>query len=293
MSDKMSRHQDWLSQELGSAQTLLDEIRQTADSELADKLEDLASTLEALAAERDLLAELQAAQAGQVPLGEMMLALRNELLTPLIAIEGYADLVLNQLREPLSTYQTQFLRLIIQNQEVAVKLVHNFTDVVRLMEDELGIMLEPITVADAMEGFQARTRALVRARKHTLIVDIPKDLPEVRADLWRLDQVMTELVGNACRYTPDGGIITVMVKAVPNGVKISISDTGVGMTREQVSRLGDLFYRSPHPQVQGQPGAGLGFYIARELVRLMQSEIKVESKPEDGSTFSFTLPAVT
>ena len=124
--------------------------------------------------------------------------------------------------EPLSTYQPQFLRLIIQNQEVAVKLVHNFTDVVRLMEDELGIMLEPITVADAMEGFQARTRAQVKARKHKLTVDIPKDLPEVRADLWRLDQVMTELVGNACRYTPAGGQITVVVRLLDGMVETTM-----------------------------------------------------------------------
>jgi signal transduction histidine kinase len=113
-------------------------------------------------------------------------------------------------------------------------------------------------------------------------------MPLVRADKDRLAQVLLNLLSNAYKYTPNSGIISLAIKRIEKTVAISVTDSGVGMTPEEVAKLGTKFWRADNGLQQ--PGTGLGFAITRNLIELMSGKLMIESQPGKGSTFSFTLP---
>ncbi len=276
---------------LSYAHRLLDQLSEDANPDTIAKLR---TVIDALGDERtSLQAELQTLQAEHASAGKLMPTFRNELLTRIIEIQGNADLILNQLNAPLSPTQAQYLNAILRDVEATIKLFHNFTDAVSIRDHSLELTFGSASLHDVSRGFQARLADKIKAREHKLVIDIPDDLPNVWVDLWRLDQVLTELVTNACTYTANGGTITLHAEETPDGVRISISDTGMGMKPAQLSRLGELFYRSIHPWVQAEPGAGLGFYLASNLVHMMGGAIEVDSQPGRGTTCTFTVPIAT
>jgi signal transduction histidine kinase len=116
-------------------------------------------------------------------------------------------------------------------------------------------------------------------------------LPPVQADKDRLAQVLLNLMSNAYKYTPDGGTIKLQARR-RNGkeVAISIVDSGVGMTAEQLAKLGTKFWRADNGL--GQPGTGLGFAITRNLIELMHGKLDIQSEPGKGSVFTCTLAAI-
>jgi signal transduction histidine kinase len=102
--------------------------------------------------------------------------------------------------------------------------------------------------------------------------------------------VLTNLVSNAIKYTPDGGTITMAVQPVGTAIEFSVSDTGIGLTPEGIMMLGTKFWRSDDDFTRSQPGTGLGFAITRSLVEQMGGEMRIESEAGTGSTFTFSLP---
>jgi signal transduction histidine kinase len=112
----------------------------------------------------------------------------------------------------------------------------------------------------------------------------------VGGDPQRVVQILTNLVSNACRFTPAGGRITISSRRLNNSAEITIQDTGIGIHRDELAHIFGRFYRSDDPRVQEQPGTGLGLAITQSLVELHKGEIWVESEPGKGSSFTFTLP---
>jgi signal transduction histidine kinase len=117
---------------------------------------------------------------------------------------------------------------------------------------------------------------------------VEPDLPDVAADNERLIQILLNLMSNAYKYSPDGATITVDARRQGGQVLISVTDTGVGMTPEQLSKLGTKFWRADNGLQQA--GTGLGFAITRNLIDLMQGTLDIESEPGKGSTFTVRLP---
>jgi DNA-binding response OmpR family regulator len=115
-------------------------------------------------------------------------------------------------------------------------------------------------------------------------------LPEIFVDPDRVIQVLTNLVGNACRYTPTGGEIVVSARVRDDEIHVSVRDTGIGISEEDQQRLFSRFFRSDDPLVQEAPGTGLGLSITKSLVEMHGGRIWVESKLGEGSTFTFSLP---
>jgi signal transduction histidine kinase len=102
--------------------------------------------------------------------------------------------------------------------------------------------------------------------------------------------VLTNLASNAYKYTPDGGTITLSVRRVGDAIEFSVADTGIGMSREALRKLGTKFWRADDPYTRSQAGTGLGYAITASLVEQMGSRIRVESQPNAGSKFTFTIP---
>ena len=214
----------------------------------------------------------------------------HELKTPMTSILGYADMLMKRSGGALTPQQQELLTIIVRNVRRMAALLSDLTDLNRIETGRVGIELEAVDIADIIEQTRLATARQIEERRHSLVVNVPPNIPRVMADPKRLLQVMVNLVSNAYRYTPNGGIITLACQRRDDRVWIAVRDTGIGMTPEEQARLGSPFWRADHPQVTGESGAGLGYAIARSLVELMGGEIALHSRPGEGSLFAITLP---
>ena len=128
------------------------------------------------------------------------------------------------------------------------------------------------------------------APSHTFLLDLARDVPPLVADGDRLAQVVTNLVGNAIKYSPDGGTVTVRTRREGDDVLLAVSDPGIGIPAELLDRVFEPYVRSAEAGGKGIVGTGLGLPIARELVILHGGRIWAESSPGDGTTFTVRLP---
>jgi signal transduction histidine kinase len=130
----------------------------------------------------------------------------------------------------------------------------------------------------------------LRVKEQTLSTRAPTTPLFVLADRQRIAQVLTNLLSNASKFTPVGGHVTIALEPEKGQVRVSVIDTGIGMTREEQARLFTKFYRADNAAVQEAEGTGLGLVITRTLVQMHGGDVEVSSAPGEGSTFSFRLP---
>jgi signal transduction histidine kinase len=187
--------------------------------------------------------------------------------------------------------QGGFLRTITRNVERMQVLVSNLQDISRIESNQLPLEIKPAMLADALESALQAMQEQIKTRSQQLTVEVPDDLPLVHADPVRLEQILTILLDNACKYTPQGGRIGVRSWQQGGYVHCTVSDTGIGISSEDQERLFTKFFRSDNPAVREKFGAGLGLCIAKSLVELHGGEIKVESQSGEGTTCTFTTPA--
>jgi signal transduction histidine kinase len=220
---------------------------------------------------------------------EFVSVVAHELKVPMTSIQGYASM-LERIGE-LNAQQQKFVQTVVDNVERMKVLVNDLSDISRIESGQLHIDVKPVELPPLLEQARNGVMAQIEERGHTFVEDIEDNLPPVQADGSRLVQVLVNLLSNAYKYTPDNGTITLQVKSRSDAVQISVQDTGVGMTPEQVQQLGTKFVRfDDNEHVAQQAGTGLGFAITRNLIELMEGNLHIESTANVGSTFTFTLP---
>ena len=147
-------------------------------------------------------------------------------------------------------------------------------------------------VADLLLVPMDRLKPQAERAEVNLILDLPGALPTVLADPTRIHQVVSNLLHNAIKFTPEGGEITLKahINSAENEVVLSVHDTGVGIAKEDLGRIFERFYKSDRSRTRGRGGTGLGLAISRHIVEVHNGRIWVKSKEGKGSTFSFSLP---
>ena len=210
----------------------------------------------------------------------------HELRSPLTSIKGFVELLA---AGDLTARQREFTDVILLSTNRLVDLVSDLLDVARVEAGQLEIQRRPIAVSEAVEEVATLMRPRLEAKQQTLEVDIAPALPAASADPGRIRQIVSNLLTNAHLYTPEGGRIAVRVGASGDHVTLAVSDTGRGMSAEQVDRLFDRFYRGD-ARGGGETGTGLGMSIVRSLVDLHEGVIDVESEPGRGTTITVRIP---
>jgi signal transduction histidine kinase len=133
-------------------------------------------------------------------------------------------------------------------------------------------------------------RPQIEAKEINLTVEVPPDSPEVWGDRTRIIQILTNLVTNAYKYTPDGGRIAITAQWFDDSMQVDVADTGIGIAPQDQEKLFSRFFRADQPGVRRVAGTGLGLSITKSIVEMHGGRIWVESQLGESSTFSFTLP---
>ncbi len=230
---------------------------------------------------------------------EFVSLVAHELKNPMTSIKGYAELLAAGTTGPITEIQSSFLETIRTNIERMSTLVSDLNDNSKIEAGQLRLDFKAVDLAGLIDESLRSSRRQFEEKAQTIQLALPNTLPGVWADQTRLGQVLTNLISNANKYTPEGGLLFIGAEAAPNQwdpdgarqvVHVWLKDNGIGISREDESRVFQKFFRSEDPQARAAPGAGLGLNITRSLVEMQGGRIWFESQHREGTTFHFTVP---
>ena len=216
----------------------------------------------------------------------------HELRTPLSIIKGYADAFqYNELGE-LTPFQMDKIRIINARADQMTKIINDLLDITRLEEGRLVGQRWPAPVERVIANAVGEYKNQAEQQGQTLYYSIEEGLPPVSVDVWRVHQVMENLITNALKFTPAGGSIGVFARSAtdPDMVEIEVKDDGPGISEPEQKRLFSMFYQVETDSARSAGGLGLGLVISKGIVEGHGGRIWVESEPGKGSSFKFTLP---
>jgi len=242
-----------------------------------------------------LYAELQAANLAK---SEFVSMVSHELKNPMQSIKGFSQLMINGTAGPITDGQQQFLSTVLSNVERMITIVSDLTDVTRIESGRLELALKPLQFRTVIDEVVRSMQESYNAKEQNLVLEVPDDLPMVQGDTVRLTQILTNLVSNAHKYSPRGGMVTLRVQpeknvweegGPPEVMHVSVQDTGYGIAPEDQKKLFTKFFRADNNKSEA-PGTGLGLSIVKQMVELGRGKVWFESEPGKGSTFHFTIP---
>jgi signal transduction histidine kinase len=225
---------------------------------------------------------------------EFVALVSHELKNPLTSIKGYTQLLRSQLeaREGVSLSEREqlCLRVVEEEADRLSALASDVIDVSRLQSGRLVLRLDELDLVALVR--QVAERLQITTKAHTLNLSAAPDSIWLRGDRNRLEQVLLNLLGNAIKYTPQGGPIDIAVTQAEDGqsTQVRIHDGGIGIPQEQQARLFARFSRASNASAYGITGTGLGLFLCRELIERHGGRIWLESEEGKGSTFTFLLP---
>ena len=216
----------------------------------------------------------------------------HELKTPIFSIRGFAETLLQGALDDVSVRHF-FVQKILNNASRLGHLAEDLDEVARIEMGELTMNMAPFNLRQVVHEVTESLEPLARNRQVTVSHTIADDLPPIHGDRERIQQVVSNLVDNAIKYSNTGGQVEVGARLLPDQkVKISVVDDGIGIAPEHIVRLTERFFRVDASRSRSQGGTGLGLAIVKHILGAHSSQLIVESKPERGSTFGFTLPTI-
>lgn len=238
--------------------------------------------------ERALIERNEALAAADALKSEFMSNVSAEVAKPLTTIIGFAEMLDSDYFGKLSKRQHDYMKGIVEAGNALKSLVSDILDLAAIEAGHLTLELDTVDVHPMLASVLALVRERVREKKQQLDFDCPLDIGWIVADQRRLRQVMFNLIGNAVKYTPNGGAITVSARRRDGEVALTVADTGPGIPPEDMERVFDSFVRTIH---DGQDGAGLGLALVRRFVELHGGTVELESQPGQGTVVTVRLPA--
>lgn len=235
---------------------------------------------------RDITPEVEAERAKN----EFVSTVSHELRTPMTSVKGYADLLLMGAAGSLSELQRNFLSIIKSNADRLSTLVNDLLDLSRIETGKVQLQMKPVAMETLVEQVVMTMLPKAEEKEIRLSYVTPPALPKVYGDPDRLTQILTNLVGNAYKYTPTGGSVCIYVYVREGMMQVGVADTGIGISQEDQAKIFERFFRVDDPLVHEVSGTGLGLSITVSLVRMHGGDIKVESELGEGSIFTFSVP---
>ena len=270
----------WTTEEIEFACALADQLALTATIDRRNQ------------AEQEANIALYAAQKANKAKSEFLANMSHELRTPLNAILGLTEGLLEHTRGPVSEPQRNALSIVYQSGSHLLALINDILDLARIEANHVSLNIEQVLLSEVCESAINLVRQQALDKKLTLTIDLETPLLTINADFRRLKQILVNLISNAIKFTPAEGSIIVKQTVNPTTalVELSITDTGIGISSEDSSRLFEPFVQLDSGLARHHEGTGLGLSLVKHLVTLHNGTIALHSKPGKGSTFTVSLP---
>jgi len=215
-------------------------------------------------------------------------AVSHELKTPVALIKGYASTLRRKDANWDSNTVKDSLAVIEEESDRLTELIENLLDASRLQSG--SFRLSPVELDIDQLVVRVARKFQDQHSSHKIIADVPSDLPLVQADEARITQVLSNLISNAVKYSPEGSEVRLTGVGLPSEVVITVSDQGMGIAPEEQTHLFDRFFRAEAAVRKSIPGTGLGLYLSKAIINAHGGRIWVERDGKRGSRFSFSLP---
>jgi signal transduction histidine kinase/CheY-like chemotaxis protein len=271
----------------------LEQARATAEG-AKEQLEEANRTLEARVEDRTkLLAKaVKDAEEASKAKSSFLAKMSHELRTPLNAIIGYSEILREDAVDDGDTRTAEDLDKVLNAARHLLGLINDVLDISKIEAGKMELYLETFDLAKVVNEVIATAQPLIAKKGNTLALDCPPDIGPIHADATKLRQMLLNLLSNASKFT-EHGTITLKVVRVPanDAVELAVSDTGIGMTPEQLGRLFQAFSQADASTTSKYGGTGLGLAISKQFAQMMNGDITVTSTHGAGSTFTIHLPA--
>jgi signal transduction histidine kinase/CheY-like chemotaxis protein len=276
----------------------LDEIRARDEAlkQQHDHLEEemIVRTAELMALNAQLTSSKERAEDASRAKSEFLANMSHELRTPLNAIIGYSELLQEEVGEQGQESTIPDLQKIGAAGKHLLGLINDILDLSKIESGRTQLCIESFDIRSAVEEVLSTVQPMADQKSNRLQIDCAPGLGSMDADIVKMRQILFNLVSNACKFTQNGTIwLSAVRQPGPGGDQIVfwVRDTGIGMTPEQITRLFRPFQQGEASTARKYGGTGLGLAISQHFCRLLGGEITVESKPAEGSAFTFRLPA--
>jgi signal transduction histidine kinase/CheY-like chemotaxis protein len=270
----------------GITETIIEIGMKVIQAHLSPVLTEVGEFMGIVTVLRDITREVEAERAKT----DFVSNVSHELRTPLTAIKGYSDLLLSHAIGQVNDQQVNFLKIIQKNANNLVTLINDLLDISRVESGRMELNAHPLQMEIIVRDVADMVRPMCDQKNLDLTVDIQPSIGLVLGDRNRLTQVVSNLASNACRYTSEGGHVTLKLSGSDDAIRVDVIDTGIGIAPEDQVKIFQRFYRVNHPTVSAVSGTGLGLSLAKMLVEMHGGRIWVESTLGEGSTFTFILP---
>ncbi len=245
-----------------------------------DEIEDLGTAFNKMMAGLKQLQELK---------DEFVFIAAHELRTPVAAIKGYLSMLMDGSVGVIDDAAKGFIKKVMNANQRLIQLVNDLLQVARSEAGKLTIQVAATDVAEPIQSTLDELAPLAKEKSITMNYE-PKDAAKVMADPVRLKEVLVNLVGNAIKYSGNGGSVIVSHEVQDKNLVVHVADTGFGITKAAQARLFEKFYRVQTEKTREITGTGLGLFIVKQIIEKMNGKIWVDSEEGKGSVFSFSLP---
>jgi two-component system, OmpR family, sensor histidine kinase ResE len=213
----------------------------------------------------------------------------HELRTPISMLQGYSEAIVDDIAE--SQEEKKEMAKVIYDESLRMgRLVNELLDLARMEAGHIQLTLDDVNLPVFMNRIVHKFQGLARDSEIHLSADFENDIPNIIFDPDRIEQVLTNLIDNAIRHTPQGGSVRLHVRNDDFGIKVEVSDSGSGIPEEDLPFVFERFYKADKARTRGRAGTGLGLAIAKNIIDAHHGHISVQSKIGQGTTFAFLLP---
>ncbi|MBM3996888.1 MAG: HAMP domain-containing protein [Planctomycetes bacterium] len=220
--------------------------------------------------------------------GDFLATISHELRTPLNSILGFSDVLLSS--DTLTEKQRRWVTNIQTSGQKLLALINDILDLAKIESGKMQVRVDSFNLHEVCEAMINLFRPLAEKKNIDVRTQIEPDIPQMRQDLTKFQQILQNLLSNAIKFTPEGGRVLLKAEADTRYVTISITDTGVGIAPEEQDLVFQKFRQSGNPLTREHEGTGLGLSIVRELCKLLGGEVTLQSELGRGSTFTVRLP---
>ena len=209
----------------------------------------------------------------------------HELRTPLADIQQYFEVILGGIVGEVATKQKEMMERVRERIDALLKLINDWLDMTRIKAGEVVKKFEPLDISSILEDTISFVRPQAEMKKITLEIDAPGNLKKVKGDKESLKIMFTNLISNGIKFNREGGSVLIKAKEQDDHIVIEISDTGIGIIKEDLPFIFDEFFRVKSNKTRNITGTGLGLSIVKKIAEAHSGSIKVKSELGKGSTF--------